>query len=198
MGGLFVVRWVSTVVPRSRPIFVPGRGAGRPPMPIRTRFLAGTLGMSVVWNQGVVCVRSSRSASSVSTCRPKWMMPRLPPSGCPAVQDKNEIRRIHYSVDVVCLAVTGEFASVTSARCTGVRPCLVGRPRPWSVLVPARMGSSARGPHLGGTLPASHWSGSWPISARSRRVIPAIASSATRATRGMQDASVRTIWVDHV
>ena len=35
--------------------------------------------MSVAWNHGVVCIRSSRSVSWVSTCRSKWMMPRLPP-----------------------------------------------------------------------------------------------------------------------
>ena len=70
---------VMTVVPRSRPTFTPGRGACQPPMPIWTRFLAGTFGMSVAWNHGVVCIRSSRSVSWVSTWRSKWMIPRLPP-----------------------------------------------------------------------------------------------------------------------
>ena len=37
--------------------------------------------MSVAWNHGVVCIRSSRSVSWVSTCRSKWMIPRLPSSG---------------------------------------------------------------------------------------------------------------------
>ena len=34
--------------------------------------------MLVAWNHGVVCIRSSRSVSWVSTCRSKWMMPMLP------------------------------------------------------------------------------------------------------------------------
>ena len=71
---------VMMVVPRSRPTWTPGRGACQPPMPICTGFLGGTLGMSVAWNHGVVCIRSSRSVSWVSTCRSKWMMPRLPAS----------------------------------------------------------------------------------------------------------------------
>ncbi|NDD45190.1 MAG: hypothetical protein EBZ24_07150, partial [Synechococcaceae bacterium WB9_4xB_025] len=38
-------------------------------------FLAGALAMLVAWNQGQVCIRSSRSISCVSTWRSKWMMP---------------------------------------------------------------------------------------------------------------------------
>ena len=34
--------------------------------------------MLVAWNHGVVCIRSSRSVSWVSTWRSKWMMPMLP------------------------------------------------------------------------------------------------------------------------
>ncbi len=37
---------------------------------------------SLAAGHGVVCMRSSRSVSCVSTCRSKWMMPRLPPLRC--------------------------------------------------------------------------------------------------------------------
>ena len=66
------------VVPRARPTFTPARGACQPPMPIWTRLVGGAFLMSVAWNQGVVCIRSSRSSSWVSTCRSKWMIPMLP------------------------------------------------------------------------------------------------------------------------
>jgi hypothetical protein len=74
---------VMIVVLRSRPTLTPGRGACQPPMPIWTRFSGGTFGRLVAWNQGVVCIRSSRSVSWVSTWRSKWMMPSLP-SRCSA------------------------------------------------------------------------------------------------------------------
>ena len=47
-------------------------------MPICTRLVAGAFLMLVAWNHGVVCIRSSRSVSWVSTWRSKWMMPMLP------------------------------------------------------------------------------------------------------------------------
>ena len=66
------------VVPRSRPTFTPARGDCHPPMPICTRLVAGAFFRLVAWNHGVVCIRSSRSVSWVSTWRSKWMMPMLP------------------------------------------------------------------------------------------------------------------------
>jgi len=60
---------VMIVVPRSRPIFHARARRLPAPMPTCTRFFGGTLGMFVAWNQGVVCIRSSRSVSCVSTWR---------------------------------------------------------------------------------------------------------------------------------
>ena len=69
---------VMTVDWRSRPTFTPARGLCQPPIPICTRLVAGAFLMLVAWNHGVVCIRSSRSDSWVSTWRSKWMMPMLP------------------------------------------------------------------------------------------------------------------------
>src|SRR5579859_2372775 len=69
---------VTIAVPRSRPTLTPARGACQPPIPICTRLTAGAFGMFVAWNHGVVCIRSSRSCSWVSTWRSKWMIPTLP------------------------------------------------------------------------------------------------------------------------
>ena len=63
------------LVSRSRATFTPSRGTCQPPMPTCTRFFAGTLGRLVEWNQGVVCMRSSRSFSWMSAWRSKCTMP---------------------------------------------------------------------------------------------------------------------------
>ena len=54
---------VMMLVCRSRATFTASRGTCQPPIPIWTRFLAGTLGIFVAWNHGVVCIRSSKSFS---------------------------------------------------------------------------------------------------------------------------------------
>ncbi len=48
------------------------------PHELTQQFTAGTFARFVAWNQGVVCIRSSRSRSWMSICRSIWMMPTLP------------------------------------------------------------------------------------------------------------------------